>query len=138
MATSAYVVTPVGSVSSPLQHPAEAPRQGDEGAPEARIVIDSAAAPALMGLSVGQQVVLVTWLHLASREVLTVHPRGDTSRPLTGVFATRSQDRPNPIGMHEVEVLEVGTDFLRVGALEAVDGTPVLDIKPVLGPTPTR
>jgi tRNA-Thr(GGU) m(6)t(6)A37 methyltransferase TsaA len=138
MATSEYVVTPVGFVSSPLKNPAEAPCQGDEGAPDAQVLIDSAAAPALMGISVGQRVVLLTWLHLASRRVLTVHPRDDTSRPLAGVFATRSQDRPNPIGMHEVEVLEVGADFLRVGALEAVDGTPVLDIKPVLGPAPTR
>jgi tRNA-Thr(GGU) m(6)t(6)A37 methyltransferase TsaA len=138
MASSEYVVTPVGFVSSPLQHPADAPCQGDEGAPDARILIDFAAGPALKGISVGQRVVLLTWLHLGSRDVLTVHPRGDTSRPLTGVFATRSQDRPNPIGMHEVEVLEVGADFLRVAALEAIDGTPVLDIKPVLGPTPTR
>jgi tRNA-Thr(GGU) m(6)t(6)A37 methyltransferase TsaA len=138
MATSEYVLTPVGFVSSPLRHPCEAPCQGDEGAPGARVLLHQAVTPALRGVAVGQRVVLLTWLHLASRDVLEVHPRGDASRPLTGVFATRSQDRPNPIGMHEVEVLEVGEDFLRVGALEAVDGTPVLDIKPVLGATPTR
>jgi tRNA-Thr(GGU) m(6)t(6)A37 methyltransferase TsaA len=138
MARSEYVVRPIGSVISRLEDPAEAPCQGDEGAPEARIEIDPAAAPALAGISVGDRVVLLTWLHLAHRDVLTVRPRGDRSRPLTGVFATRSPNRPNPIGMHEVVVLEVGEDFLRVGGLEAVDGTPVLDIKPVLGTVSTR
>lgn len=138
MASSEYVVSPVATVSSPLEDPSDAPCQGDEGGPEARIVIEPAAVPALGGLSAGDRVVLLTWLHLASRDVLAVHPRGDSSRPLTGVFATRSQDRPNPIGLHEVVVLEVGEDFLRVGGLEAVDGTPVLDIKPVLGSLATR
>jgi tRNA-Thr(GGU) m(6)t(6)A37 methyltransferase TsaA len=138
MASSEYVVTSIGTVSSTLEDPSDAPCQGDEGAPEARIVIEPTAAPAMSGLSVGDRVLLLTWLHLASRDVLAVHPRDDTSRPVTGVFATRSQDRPNPIGLHEVEVLEVGKDFLRVGGLEAVDGTPVLDIKPVLGSVATR
>jgi tRNA-Thr(GGU) m(6)t(6)A37 methyltransferase TsaA len=138
MVDNEYVLTPVGIVSSPLKDPERAPCQGDEGAPEARIVIEPAAAPAMAGLSVGDRVVLLTWLHLASRDVLTVHPRGDRSRPMTGVFATRSQDRPNPIGLHEVEVLQVFDDHLVVGGLEAVDGTPVLDVKSVLGPVATR
>lgn len=138
MASSEYVVTPVGTVSSPLEDPADAPCQGDEAAPQALVMIEPTAAPAMSGLSAGDRVVLLTWLHLASRDVLAVHPRGDRSRPLTGVFATRSQDRPNPIGLHEVEVLEVGENFLRVDGLEAVDGTPVLDIKPVLGSVATR
>jgi tRNA-Thr(GGU) m(6)t(6)A37 methyltransferase TsaA len=138
MVGNEYVLTPVGTVSSPLKDPERAPRQGDEGAPEARIMIEPTAAPAMVGLSVGDRVVLLTWLHLASRDVVTVHPRGDRSRPATGVFATRSQDRPNPIGLHEVEVLEVCDDHLVVGGLEAVDGTPVLDIKSALGPVATR
>ena len=113
--------------------------QGDEGAPEAWLEITPSAAPGLMGIMVGDELIMLTWLHLAQRDVLQVHPRGDRTRPLTGVFATRSPDRPNPIGLHRVTVLEVAEDKLRVAPLEAIDGTPIVDIKPVLlGPTAVR
>jgi tRNA-Thr(GGU) m(6)t(6)A37 methyltransferase TsaA len=115
-----------------LINPYTAPRQGDEGAPEAWLEIDPAAAPGLSSINVGDDLFLLTWLHLARRDVLQVHPRDDASRPLTGVFATRSQDRPNPIGLHRVTVLEIVGQKLRVASLEAIDGTPILDIKPVL------
>ena len=93
---------------------------------------------ALQGLEPGAEVVVLTWLHLARRDVLVVHPRDDPARPLTGVFATRSADRPNPIGLHQVRVLAVEGCRVRIGGCEAVDGTPVLDLKPVLGTAPTR
>jgi tRNA-Thr(GGU) m(6)t(6)A37 methyltransferase TsaA len=123
---------PVGRVESPLTDPAMAPRQGDEGAPAARIVFEPAVAAALDGIAAGDRLVVLTWLDRAARDVLRVHPRDDRSRPLAGVFATRSQDRPNPIGLHEVEVLAIDGVVLTVEPLEAVDGTPVLDLKPVL------
>ena len=122
----------IGVVRSPLTRRADAPRQGDEGAPDATVVLDSAYAEALEGIRVGDRFVLLTWLHEADRSVLQVHPRDDESRPLTGVFATRSSDRPNPIGLHEVTVLGIDGLELAVGPLEAIDGTPVVDIKPVL------
>ena len=106
--------------------------QGDEGAPEAWLELSSQAAPGLMGIKVGDHLLVLTWLHLADRDVLQVHPRGDRNRPLTGVFATRSPDRPNPVGLHRVSVLEVMDRKLRVAPLEAIDGTPIVDIKPVL------
>jgi tRNA-Thr(GGU) m(6)t(6)A37 methyltransferase TsaA len=107
--------------------------QGSEGAPEAWVEIDPAFADALSGVAEGNEVILLTWLHLGRRDVLEVHPRGDPERPLAGVFATRSPDRPNPIGLHRVQVLETEAPArLRVCPLEAVDGTPVVDIKPVL------
>ena len=105
--------------------------QGDEGAPEAWLELTPMAAPGLMGIKAGDELLLLTWLHLAQREVLQVHPRGDVNRPLTGVFATRSPDRPNPVGMHRVSVLEVSGRKLRVAPLEAINGTPIVDIKPV-------
>ena len=122
----------VGVVRSRLTRRADAPRQGDEGAPDATILLDPAYAEALEGVRVGDELVLLTWLHEADRSVLQVHPRDDESRPLTGVFATRSSDRPNPIGLHEVAVAGIDGLELAVGPLEAVDGTPVVDIKPVL------
>jgi tRNA-Thr(GGU) m(6)t(6)A37 methyltransferase TsaA len=122
----------IGVVRSPLTRRADAPRQGDEGAPDARILVDPAYADALEGIRVGDELVLLTWLHEADRSVLQVHPRDDESRPLAGVFATRSSDRPNPVGLHEVTVLGIDGLSLRVGPLEAIDGTPVVDIKPVL------
>lgn len=128
-----YVVRPVGHVRSPLRDPSGAPKQGDEGAPEAWIELDGRVAAGLDGLRPGIDVLVLTWLHLARRDVLTVHPRGDVSRPATGVFATRSPDRPNPIGLHRVRVLTVDPHAVQVAGLEAVDGTPVVDIKPVLG-----
>jgi tRNA-Thr(GGU) m(6)t(6)A37 methyltransferase TsaA len=108
--------------------------QGDEGAPEAWLELTPLAAPGLTGIKAGDELIVLTWLHLAERDVLQVHPRGDPNRSLTGVFSTRSPDRPNPIGLHRVSVLE-GADAeykLRVAPLEAIDGTPIVDIKPVL------
>jgi tRNA-Thr(GGU) m(6)t(6)A37 methyltransferase TsaA len=103
--------------------------QGDEGAPEAWLELTATAAPGLMGIMAGDELLVLTWLHLAQRDVLQVHPRGDINRPLTGVFATRSPDRPNPVGLHRVSVLEVTGRKLRVEPLEAIDGTPIVDIK---------
>lgn len=130
-----YRLEPVGFVRSGLRRLEDAPMQGDEGAPEAWLELTSQAAPGMMGIKTGDEIIVLTWLHLAERDVLQVHPRGDTSRPLAGVFATRSPDRPNPIGIHRVSVLEVRDGKLRVAPLEAVDGTPILDIKPVLSMT---
>ena len=126
-------LTPIGTVASPLTDPEAAPRQGDEGAPEAWIEVLPEAVPALDGVGEGDELLVLTWLDRARRDVLRVHPRGDTSRPLTGVFATRSPHRPNPLGLHRVTVLEVAGPRLRVSDLEALDGTPVVDLKPVLG-----
>jgi tRNA-Thr(GGU) m(6)t(6)A37 methyltransferase TsaA len=120
-------------VESPLTDPASAPKQGDEGAPDAWLVFDPAVREGLRDLRAGDRVLVLTWLHLARRDVLRVHPRDDLAAPEQGVFSTRSSDRPNPIGLHEVEVLGVEGLRVRVGPLEAVDGTPVLDVKPVLG-----
>jgi tRNA-Thr(GGU) m(6)t(6)A37 methyltransferase TsaA len=132
VADDGYVLKPVGVVRSPLRDRADAPRQGSEGAPDAWIVLEPSFADALQGAGVGDELVVLTWLHLADRTVQQVHPRDDLSRPLTGVFATRSSDRPNPVGLHEVTVHEVDGLSLKVGPLEAIDGTPVVDIKPVL------
>jgi len=127
-----YMIEPIGVVRSELTQLEEAPMQGDEGAPEAWLVLTPSAAQGLMGIQPGDKLILLTWLHLAQRDVLQVHPRGDINRPLTGVFATRSPDRPNPVGLHRVSVLEVTDQKLRVAPLEAIDGTPIVDIKPVL------
>jgi tRNA-Thr(GGU) m(6)t(6)A37 methyltransferase TsaA len=131
-------VEPVGRVSSPLRDRADAPRQGDEGAPDAWLEFEPGVADALAGLHVGAEVLVLTWLDRARRDVLTVHPRGDLARPSTGVFATRSPDRPNPIGLHRVEILAVDGLRLRVRNLEALDGTPIIDVKPTLGPIDDR
>ena len=133
-----YTVRPIGVVRSTLTSLDAAPRQGDEGAPEAWLELTPQARDGLTGLTVGTHLLVLTWLHLAQRDVLLVHPRGDPTRPLTGVFATRSPDRPNPLGLHPVTVLEVAGQRLRVAPLEAIDGTPIIDIKPVLGPQDTR
>ncbi|MEV7774262.1 tRNA (N6-threonylcarbamoyladenosine(37)-N6)-methyltransferase TrmO [Kitasatospora sp. NPDC086791] len=127
-----FEVREIGRVESPLLERAGAPRQGDEGGPEAWVVFDASVDRGVRDLTVGQEVLLLTWLDRADREVLAVRPRGDRSRPETGVFATRSPDRPNPIGLHRVTVLAVDGLRLRVSGLEAIDGTPVLDVKPVL------
>ncbi len=124
----------IGRVESALVDRASAPRQGDEGAPEAWLVFEPAVAAGLRDLQVGEEVLLFTWLDRADRDVLAVHPRGDRSRPETGVFSTRSPDRPNPIGLHRVEIAAIDGLRLRVRNLEALDGTPILDVKPVLGP----
>lgn len=128
-----FVVRPVGRVESELTDPADAPRQGDEGAPGAVVVFTDEVALAARDLAAGADVLLLTWLDRADRSVLVVHPRGDVTRPETGVFSTRSPDRPNPIGLHRVTVLSVDGLRVSVSGLEAVDGTPVLDVKPVLG-----
>ncbi len=129
---------PIGVICSPLAELADAPRQGDEGAPDAWVELDAEVASAGQDIAVGDELVVLTWLHRARRDVLVTQPRGDTTRPPTGVFSTRSPDRPNPIGLHRVRVLEVSGTRLRVAGLEAVDGTPVLDLKPVLGPIDER
>jgi tRNA-Thr(GGU) m(6)t(6)A37 methyltransferase TsaA len=129
----APTLSPIGFVRSSLTELADAPMQGDEGAPDAWIELPPELAPGLDGLAIGDAVIVITWFDRARRDVLTLRPRDDASRPLTGVFATRSPDRPNPIGLHRVTILKREDSRLRVGPLEAVDGTPVLDIKPVLG-----
>jgi tRNA-Thr(GGU) m(6)t(6)A37 methyltransferase TsaA len=123
---------PIGRVESELKDLASAPRQADEGAPEAWLVFEPHVADGLRGIHSGSEVVLLTWLDRAHRDVLVVHPRGDTSRPLEGVFNTRSPHRPNPIGLHRVEVAEVDGLRVRVRNLEAIDGTPIVDVKAVL------
>ena len=123
---------PIGRVESPLTDPAEAPKQGFEGAPDAWLVLDDGVLDGLDGLVPGARVIVLTWLDRARRDVLRVHPRDDPSNPERGVFTTRSADRPNPIGLHEVEVMAVEGARVHVRDLEAVDGTPVLDLKPVL------
>ena len=125
-----YSLRAIGVVRSQLTRPQDAPKQGSEGAPEAWVEIDPAFTDALLGVNADDEIILVTWLHLGRRDVLQVHPRDDPRNPLTGVFATRSQDRPNPIGLHRVTVLMVEAPArLKVWPLEAVDGTPVVDIK---------
>jgi tRNA-Thr(GGU) m(6)t(6)A37 methyltransferase TsaA len=122
----------IGRVESPLTDLESAPKQGHEGGPEAWIAFDPAVAGALDGLQAGQRVIVFTWFHRSDRAVLQVHPRSDPANPLTGVFATRSPDRPNPIGMHPVEILAIEGTRVRVSDLEAIDGTPVIDLKPEL------
>jgi tRNA-Thr(GGU) m(6)t(6)A37 methyltransferase TsaA len=122
----------VGVVRSPLTARKDAPRQPDEGAPAASVEVDPTYAAALEGVAAGDVLELLTWLHGADRETLRVHPRSDPDRPVQGVFATRSPDRPNPIGLHRVTVVAVEGTTLRVDALEAIDGTPVIDLKPLL------
>jgi tRNA-Thr(GGU) m(6)t(6)A37 methyltransferase TsaA len=127
-----FELTPIGRVESPLIDLDSAPKQGDEGAPDAWLVFEPAVVEALNGIHAGDEVIVLTWLHRARRDVLRVHPRGDPSRPQQGVFSTRSPHRPNPIGLHRVEVASIDGRRVRVRSLEAVDGTPVVDVKPVL------
>ncbi len=129
----------IGSVRSSLKRRADAPKQGSEGAPNAQVQVEPAFVPALDGIRSGEEILLFTWLHEGQRHVLKVHPRDNPTNPLTGVFATRSPDRPNPIGLHRVRVLAVEPlGLLSVQGLEAIDGTPVIDIKPVLDPSRDR
>ena len=123
---------PVGVIRSTLKARSQAPKQGSEGAPDAWLDIYPWAADALHRLAVGDEIIVITWLHKARRNVLKVHPRSDPRNPLTGVFATRSPDRPNPLGLHPVVVRAIDRTRLRVGPIAAIDGTPVVDIKPVL------
>lgn len=132
VATELLVVHPVGRVESPLTDREQAPKQGDEGSPDAWLVFEPDVRRALADFEVGTDVLVLTWLDRADRDVLAVHPRSDPARPETGVFSTRSPDRPNPIGLHRVTITSI--DGLRVGVrdLEAIDGTPIVDVKPVL------
>jgi tRNA-Thr(GGU) m(6)t(6)A37 methyltransferase TsaA len=138
MTDEPYLIHPIGRVESPLVSRDAAPKQGDEGAPDAWLVLDPALRPAMRDLTVGSEVIVLTWLDRASRDVLVVHPRGDPDRPLQGVFSTRSPDRPNPIGLHRAQILAIDDTRIRVRNLEALDMTPVIDIKPVLEPIGER
>jgi tRNA-Thr(GGU) m(6)t(6)A37 methyltransferase TsaA len=126
-------VRPIGVIRSPIKARSQAPKQGSEGAPDAWLEVFPFAAAGVQGLAAGDDLVIVTWLNRARRDVLRVHPRSDRSRPLTGVFGTRSPDRPNPLGLHRVTLRRIAGLRLRIGPIEALDGTPVVDIKPVLG-----
>jgi tRNA-Thr(GGU) m(6)t(6)A37 methyltransferase TsaA len=131
-ANRSYELRPIGQVESPLTDRASAPKQGFEGAPDAWLVFDADMADGIRDLAVGAEVFVLTWLHQARREVLAVHPRDDPRNPLTGVFSTRSQDRPNPVGLHRVRIAAVDGLRVLVHDLEAFDGTPVVDVKPVI------
>jgi tRNA-Thr(GGU) m(6)t(6)A37 methyltransferase TsaA len=128
-----YVVLPVGRVESTLRDRSDAPNQGDEGAPDCTIALAAEYATAARDVAAGAELLVLTWLDRAHRDVQVVHPRGEPDRPETGVFSTRSPDRPNPIGLHRVTVLAVDGTRLLVRGLEALDGTPVVDLKPPLG-----
>ena len=132
MSGKRYEVVPIGTVRSPLTDPATAPKQGDEGAPDACLELDPAVRRGLEGIRAGDELVVLTWLHRANRDVLRVHPRGDAARPQQGVFNTRSPDRPNPIGVHRVRVKAVDGDRIRVGDIEAVVGSLLVDLRWVL------
>ena len=127
-----YVVHSIGHIRSVLRSLSEAPRQGPEGAPDAWLDLHPAFVRGLVGIAAGDEVIVVTWLHRADRDVLEVHPRGDPQIALAGVFATRSPHRPNPLGLHRVIVREITRTRLRIGPIEVIDGTPVVDVKPVL------
>jgi len=127
-----YSFRPIGFVRSDLKCREDAPRQGREGTPNASIEVLASYMKALHRMQVGKEIIIISWLHCARRNVMEVHPRGDASRPLTGVFSTRSPDRPNPLGLHRVKVLGMNHGRLHVGPIEAIDGTPVIDIKPVI------
>jgi tRNA-Thr(GGU) m(6)t(6)A37 methyltransferase TsaA len=133
-----FQLKPIGWVESPLTDRAQAPRQGDEGAPDAWLVFEPAVADGLRDIAVGTEIILLTWLDRADRGVLVTQPRDDPRRPLTGVFSTRSPDRPNPIGLHRVRVLSAEGLRIHVQGLEALDKTPVIDVKPVLDTTAGR
>src|SRR6266481_508548 len=126
---SAYTLKPVGFIRSTVKGREDAPRQGPEGAPDAWLEIEPRFAEALLGIEVGQELIVITWLHEAKRDVLKGHPRNDPTRPLTGVFYTRSPARPNPLGLHPVTVREIDGTRVKIGPIEVFDGTPVVDIK---------
>jgi tRNA-Thr(GGU) m(6)t(6)A37 methyltransferase TsaA len=127
-----YQLKAIGFVESPLQERGTAPKQGDEGSPDAWLVFDEAVSEGLRDLRPGSSVIVLTWLDRARRDVLRVHPRGNPARPEEGVFSTRSPDRPNPVGLHRVEILSVRATRIQVRNIEALDGTPIIDVKPVL------
>lgn len=132
MSAQQFTVTPIGWVESPLSDPSRAPKQGSEGAPDAWLHLEQRFSEGIRDLVQGDELLVLTWLHRARRDLLAVHPRDNPSNPMRGVFATRSADRPNPIGVHRVEILEIQGTSIRVRNLEAIDGTPILDLKPVL------
>ncbi len=134
MTDGPYVLEPIGWVESPLVDLDMAPKQGDEGSPEAWLVFGQGVSEGLRDLQVGTDILVLTWLDRARRDVLVVHPRGDHTRPQQGVFSTRSPDRPNPVGLHRVEIVSIEGTRMRVRNLEALDGTPIVDVKPVLEP----
>lgn len=136
MADDVYELRPIGHVESPLTDRDQAPRQDDDGAPRAWLVFDPAVRAGLRDVEPGSELVVLTWLHQADRDVLVVHPRGDPDRPPRGVFSTRSPDRPNPVGLHLVRVVAIEDTRVLVEAIEAIDGTPVVDVKPVRRPRP--
>jgi tRNA-Thr(GGU) m(6)t(6)A37 methyltransferase TsaA len=127
-----FSIKPIGFICSDLKRRDDAPRQGFEGAPNALIEVLPPYRKALHRMQTGDEIIVITWLHRAQRHILKVHPRGNRSRRLTGVFSTRSPDRPNPLGLHRVKVLAINRGRLLVGPIEAIDETPVIDIKPVL------
>jgi len=129
---TSYEVVPIGWVESPFKERAQAPRQGDEGAPDAWLVFEPSVAEAARDLAAGAEIMVLTWLDRADRDVLVTRPRGDPALPLTGVFSTRSPDRPNPVGLHRVQVVATNGPRVLVRPLEALDQTPVIDVKPVL------
>jgi tRNA-Thr(GGU) m(6)t(6)A37 methyltransferase TsaA len=133
-----YEVRPIGRVESPLLDRDSAPKQGDEGSPESWLVFNPEVSVGIRDLEVGSALIVLTWLDRADRDVLVVHPRGDRQNPLRGVFSTRSPDRPNPIGLHRVTILSIEDTRVRVRDLEALDGTPIVDVKPVLEPLGER
>lgn len=128
-----FELKPIGRVTSPLTDLETAPRQADEGAPEAWLIFEPEILDGLRSLRPGEEVIVITWLDRARRDVLRVHPRGDTSRAQEGVFSTRSPHRPNPIGLHRVEITAIDGRRMRVRSIEALDGTPIIDVKPILG-----
>ena len=132
MIETSYTIEPIGIIRSELTDLEAAPHQGDEGAPEAWLELTARVAPGLEGIRAGDELIVLTWFHRARRDLLQVHPRGRREAPLKGVFATRSPHRPNPVGLHRVSVLEVSGNRLRVAPMEAIDGTPIVDIKPVI------
>jgi tRNA-Thr(GGU) m(6)t(6)A37 methyltransferase TsaA len=132
MLETSYTIKPIGVIRSELASREVAPHQGNEGAPDAWLEVNSTVAEGLEGIVAGNEIILITWFHQAHRDILKVHPRGNQNMPLRGVFATRSPDRPNSLGLHRVTVLEIAGNRLKVGPIEAIDGTPVVDIKPVL------
>jgi len=128
----AFAIQPIGIIHSELKNRKDAPRSYNEGAPNAFLEIEPAYSDGLDRMRVGDEIIVITWLHQAHRDVLKVHPRGNRANPLTGVFSTRSPDRPNPLGLHRVKVLDIKAGRLHIGPIEAIDRTPVVDIKPVL------
>lgn len=138
MKEPSYTFEPIGVIHSDLTSRELAPHQGYEGAPDAWLEVNSRVVEGLEGIAVGNEIIVVTWFHKAHRDRLKLHPRRDKRLPLTGVFATRSPDRPNPLGLHRVTVLEIAGNRLKVGPIEAINGTPIVDIKPVLSQSDDR